>query len=174
MYVNNQPQKKNITSKLRSLDFSFFMLQYIWYCFKASQIKGIGSERLKKLLKILAVLAVIIILLFGGMYMYLSNNLNKLVDAEVREIEIENLKTGTYIGEYSVPPVSATVEVTISDGRIETIKLLDHGNGMGQPAEIIVDIIVSEQSLAVDSISGATYSSRVIVKAVEDALIKAE
>ena len=125
-------------------------------------------------MKILGILAVVVIVLFGGMYMYLSNNLEKLTETEVRDIEVESLKAGTYIGEYSVPPVSAKVEVTIEDGRIDNIKLLDHGNGKGQPAEIIIDDIVSKQSLAVDSISGATYSSRVIVKAVEDAMIKAE
>lgn len=108
------------------------------------------------------------------MYIFLSNNLEKLVNAEIQDIDIESLKPGIYIGEYSVPPVSATVEVTVENGRIEEIELLDHGNGMGQPAEIIIDDIVDEQSLEVDIISGATYSSRVIVKAVEDALLKAK
>ena len=131
-------------------------------------------ENLKKLLKILGILTVVIAVIFAGMYMFLSNNLEKLVDAEIQEIDIESLKPGIYIGEYSVPPVSATVEVTVESGRIEGIELLDHGNGMGQPAEVIIDDIVDEQSLEVDIISGATYSSRVIMKAVEDALLKAK
>jgi uncharacterized protein with FMN-binding domain len=129
---------------------------------------------LKKLLKILGILTVVIAVIFAGMYIFLSNNLEKLVNAEIQDIDIESLKPGIYIGEYSVPPVSATVEVTVENGRIEEIELLDHGNGMGQPAEIIIDDIVDEQSLEVDIISGATYSSRVIVKAVEDALLKAK
>ena len=129
---------------------------------------------MKKLLKISGFLTVVIAVIFAGMYMFLSNNLEKLVDAEIQEIDIESLKPGIYIGEYSVPPVSATVEVTVESGRIEGIELLDHGNGMGQPAEVIIDDIVDEQSLEVDIISGATYSSRVIMKAVEDALLKAK
>lgn len=72
-----------------------------------------------------------------------------------------------------MPPVSATVEVIIEGGRIEDIRLLDHGNGMGQPAEAIIEDVVEDQSLDVDSVSGATYSSRVILKAIEAALIEA-
>jgi uncharacterized protein with FMN-binding domain len=72
-----------------------------------------------------------------------------------------------------VPPVSATVEVIIEGGRIEDIRLLDHGNGMEQPAEAIIEDVVEDQSLDVDSVSGATYSSRVILKAIEATLIEA-
>lgn len=129
---------------------------------------------MKTLLKISGFLTVVIAVIFAGMYMFLSNNLEKLVNVEIQDIGIESLKSGIYIGEYSVSPVSATVEVAVENGRIEEIKLLDHGNGMGQPAEIIIDNIVDEQSLEVDIISGATYSSQVIVKAVEDALLKAK
>ena len=72
-----------------------------------------------------------------------------------------------------MPPVSATVEVIIEGGRIEDIRLLDHGNGMGQPAEAIIEDVVEDQSLDVDSVSGVTYSSRVILKAIEATLIEA-
>ncbi|HMM69302.1 FMN-binding protein [Gudongella oleilytica] len=72
-----------------------------------------------------------------------------------------------------MPPVSATVEVIIEGGRIEDIRLLDHGNGMEQPAEAIIEDVVEDQSLDVDSVSGATYSSRVILKAIEATLIEA-
>ncbi len=72
-----------------------------------------------------------------------------------------------------MPPVSATVEVIIEGGRIEDIRLLDHGNGMEQPAEAIIEDVVEDQSLDVDSVSGVTYSSRVILKAIEATLIEA-
>ncbi len=44
---------------------------------------------------------------------------------------------------------------------------------MGQPAEAIIEDVVEDQSLDVDSVSGATYSSRVILKAIEATLIEA-
>ena len=50
------------------------------------------------------------------------------------------------------------------------IRILEHKNERGQAAETIVDQIVSEQKIDVDAISGATNSSKVIKKAVENAL----
>ncbi len=128
---------------------------------------------LRKLLKVLGIILVVVVVAFTGMYFYLSRNLDELVESPIESFDVSSLESGTYVGEYSVPPVSATVEVRISDGRIDQILLLDHGNGMGQPAEAIIDDVIEKQSLQIDSISGATYSSRVILKAIEDALSKA-
>jgi len=37
---------------------------------------------------------------------------------------------------------------------------------------VIVDSVIENQSLDVDAISGATYSSKVILKAIENALAR--
>ena len=128
----------------------------------------------KRWQRILIVVAIVIVVIFAGSYMYLKSSLENLVSMEVDYIEITQLKDGSYIGEYSVLPVSVTVEVKIANGRIKDINILDHGNGMGQPAEVITERVIDEQSLEVDSISGATYSSRVIIKAIENGLNKAK
>ena len=107
---------------------------------------------LRKLLKVLGIILVVVVVAFTGMYFYLSRNLDELVEAPIENIDVSSLESGTYVGEYSVPPVSATVEVRISDGRIDQILLLDHGNGMGQPAEAIIDDVIEKQSLQIDSI----------------------
>ncbi|MCI8299875.1 MAG: FMN-binding protein, partial [Lachnospiraceae bacterium] len=43
-------------------------------------------------------------------------------------------------------------------------------NGRGSRAEVVVDRIIEEQKIEVDAVSGATNSSTVIKKAVENAL----
>jgi uncharacterized protein with FMN-binding domain len=63
--------------------------------------------------------------------------------------------------------------VTVKNHTIKKIELLKHKNGQGQGAEIIPDKVMEVQSLKVDSVSGATYSSKVILKAIQDALLKA-
>jgi uncharacterized protein with FMN-binding domain len=47
---------------------------------------------------------------------------------------------------------------------------LEHRNGQGEAAEVIPQMVVDAQSLQVDAISGATFSSKVILLAIEDAL----
>lgn len=74
-----------------------------------------------------------------------------------------------YVGEYDVDFVYAKVEVTVQNGAVTNIDILEHKNGRGKPAEIVADRIIQEQRIDVDAVSGATNSSVVIKKAVENA-----
>jgi len=82
----------------------------------------------------------------------------------------EKLPDGTYRGVYDGGLVVAEVAVTILAKKIESVELLRHDHGRGAEAEKIVDSIVEAQSLEVDVFSGATVSSKAILKAAENAL----
>ncbi len=86
------------------------------------------------------------------------------------EINISDIADGVYIGEYDVNFIYAKVEVTVQNGKITNINILEHRNERGKAAEAITNKIVDEQRIDVDAISGATNSSTVIKKAVENAL----
>lgn len=88
------------------------------------------------------------------------------------DVDVSNISDGIYEGEYDVGYIYARVEVTVTSGEISKIALLEHQNERGTPAEIITDKIVEEQKIDVDAISGATNSSKVIKKAVENAVMK--
>lgn len=103
----------------------------------------------------------------------LEVKLQQLAHTEITDVDLTSAKDGDYIGNYSAFPVSAEVKVTIKSHVLKEIKLLKHNNGQGQGAEIIPDKVIEAQSLKVDSVSGATYSSKVILKAIQDALLKA-
>ena len=85
-------------------------------------------------------------------------------------IDISGLSNGTYIGAYTFGPVKAVVEVTVFSGSIAGVAIKEHRTGQGQQAEGIIDSVIAAQSFEVDDISGATWSSRAILKAVEAAL----
>lgn len=86
------------------------------------------------------------------------------------EVNLSTLADGTYVGECNVDVLYAKVQVTLTGGRITSIELLEHKNERGASAEPIVGRIIQEQRVDVDAISGATNSSKVIKKAVENAL----
>lgn len=127
---------------------------------------------MKKWMKILILF--IVVLLIGSVivYNFLSGNLEELMSKPVSAIKLEEISDGNYVGEYSSFPVNAKVNVTVIDHEITKIDILEHGHGRGAEGEKIIDSIIEQQSLAVDAISGATYSSMVIIQAVEEALIK--
>jgi uncharacterized protein with FMN-binding domain len=86
--------------------------------------------------------------------------------------EIHAVANGEYTGECDVGYIFAKVKVTVIDGAITSIELLEHRNERGKAGEAIIDEMLSEQRADVDAVSGATNSSKVIKKAVEHALIK--
>lgn len=81
------------------------------------------------------------------------------------KLNLQNKKDGVYSGE-----VYTGIVNVLEDGKITAVDIVRHDNGKGSPAEIIVDRIIDAQSLKVDLISKATYSSKAILKAVENAL----
>jgi uncharacterized protein with FMN-binding domain len=86
--------------------------------------------------------------------------------------DISSVADGEYIGECDVGYIFAKVNVTVIDGVITNIDILEHRNERGKAGEGVIDEILSEQCTDVDAVSGATNSSRVIKKAVENALEK--
>ena len=89
-----------------------------------------------------------------------------------QEVRLTAVRNGTYVGEGDRFPVHVKVEVRVRGGRIMEIRVLEHRQGRGREAEKIVERVLREQSLDVDAVSGATYSSQAILKAIKDALKK--
>ena len=88
----------------------------------------------------------------------------------ISQTDISALADGIYEGDCDVGYIYAKVRVTVIDGRIIAIDLLEHRNERGAAGEGVLERIVSEQNVGVDAVSSATNSSRVIEKAVENAL----
>ncbi len=91
-------------------------------------------------------------------------------DIDVQTPNFTGLPDGAYTGSFDGGLVKATVNVAIAGGRIEKVTIVSHKCGKGKPAEVIVNDVVKRQSLDVDAVSGATRSSKVILKAIEVAL----
>ena len=88
----------------------------------------------------------------------------------IQDVDLSKVPDGVYVGSQDAVLVAAEVRVTVADGTIRRIEILRHENGRGKPAEGVLDRVVAAQSLRVDAVSGATSSSKVLLKAVENAL----
>jgi len=127
---------------------------------------------MKKILLILSIIILTIIIAGSIAFNRMNKKLQSLVDIKVRTIDLNFIEDGTYHGTYTVFPVKVVLEVIIKNKKIEDIKIIEHVNGKGKAAENILKHIIEEQMIDVDVIAGATYSSRVIQKAIENALLK--
>ncbi|MDR2478179.1 MAG: FMN-binding protein [Treponema sp.] len=93
-----------------------------------------------------------------------------LKDIVITSPDLSVIPDGTYRGDSKVGPVRVTLDVTVQDRTITGIEIIRHFNGLGKKAEAIVPAIIAAQSLEVDVVSGATGSSKAILKAVENSL----
>jgi uncharacterized protein with FMN-binding domain len=90
----------------------------------------------------------------------------------IADVSLASVKDGDFGGSQDNSPITAKVQVEVKDGKINSIKVLEHKHGPGHGAEAIIDRVMAAQSLKVDAISGATLSSKVMLKAIESALEK--
>lgn len=83
---------------------------------------------------------------------------------------------GTYTGTAAGKNGDVKVEVTFSANAIDSVKVVEHSETAGISDGAIENIptaIVENQSLAVDTVSGATITSEAILNAVADAVAQA-
>lgn len=84
--------------------------------------------------------------------------------------DLADIADGAYAGGWDAGMVRTSVMVSMAGGRISRVEIVEHECGRGKPAEAIVEDIVKEQSLEIDTVSGATVSSKAILKSVDMAL----
>ena len=126
---------------------------------------------------IIAIVATsIVIAVFFGVRFIVSvrDYQNAVANTTFIHMDASNIPDGVYVGDYDVSLIYAKVEVFVENEAISDIKILEHRNGRGANAERIIADIVAQQKLDVDAITGATNSSIVIKKAVDNALSNAK
>ena len=129
---------------------------------------------MKRVGKTLLVIACVIGITVGGVRLAMDRQVTKMyaqLDA-VAVVAPEQVADGTYEGTAETPLVKVTVEVTVQNHALRNIRLLRHENGQGAPAEAMLPDMLNRNTSEVDSVSGATLSSKAIRAAVRDALAK--
>lgn len=132
--------------------------------------------------KRLAAVVIAVVILTAGIgaykgfeyYKTLKDYRERIATMKINNVDLKKIPDGSYTGSSEAIWVAAEVKVEVRDHRIVKIDLLSHKNGKGLSAEVITQKVVEAQSLEVDVITGATSSSKVILKAIENALRSAQ
>ena len=100
--------------------------------------------------------------------------MRKIESIKVEDVDLTKVKDGEYLGETKAEDSSAKVKVIVKNHEIKNIEILELIDKQGKQAKQITQRVLENQSLDVDTITGATYSSKVILKATEEALKKGQ
>jgi uncharacterized protein with FMN-binding domain len=126
--------------------------------------------------KLIIILIIILVLVAGGFItinIIMSNHERQIDDISITDLDLNRIPDGTYIGKHYVFPIDVEVNVTVKNHKITNIELVKHQHGQGEEAEEMANRVLEAQSLMVDAVTGATSSSKVILKAIEKALAEA-
>jgi uncharacterized protein with FMN-binding domain len=135
-------------------------------------------KRKGKFRMIIIIVVIVIAVFLGGAIVLTSGERREGKNLPIAVIDFTKLNDGTYIGEYEGGMKKLRtnkVQVTVSSGKVTEIKILEHKeNQKPEFTDKLYGRVIEEQSLQVDTVSGATITSKAYLKSVEDALMKAQ
>jgi uncharacterized protein with FMN-binding domain len=146
-----------------------------------SEMKTKRKEKGKMSVWLIVLIIIVAVLGIGGAigWSYLSREHNEARNISLDGADFNNLKDGVYIGEYEGGMYkwrANEVQVTVSSGKVTDIEQINSSDPGKENTNqsLLYDRVIKDQSLQVDTISGATLTSKAYLKAVENALIKAQ
>lgn len=115
------------------------------------------------------ILLLVIALVFGIRFGNAQSRFRAVIQKTAPAAAGSAFADGTRSAEYREGEISATVEVTVASGRIDSMRLISGQNVDATLAETIFSRVRAAGSTSVDAVSGATASSAVLLKAVSAA-----
>lgn len=121
----------------------------------------------------LVVLTLVIFAAYGYVAVYLPQTAEhkQVREMVIQDVDLEQIPDGMYQGSFNYASFTYLVEVKMSKHQIESIKVLQNRESKhAKEAEGVVTRVQRDQTLQVDTISGATTTSKALLKAIENAL----
>lgn len=132
-----------------------------------------NEKRNKKVIKAALIVFLVILFLMSAallcLFVKVKGEKKNIVNVP---IDLSQVRDGEYEGHSETTLVKVDVKVVVEGENIQNIQLIRHVCGKGEPANAMLDTMIQENTYDVDTVSGATMSSKVIKNAVNDALQK--
>ncbi len=126
---------------------------------------------MKKFLKIIISLLLILVLIFVSGIFYLTRGLKEGENLVINSVDLSKIDDGIYFGEYKKGRWDNTLDITVTGHKITEIKIKDDVKfSMPDVSEKLFKNVIESQNTTVDTVSGATVTSKAYLKSIENAL----
>lgn len=126
-----------------------------------------------KFLRIIGIITAIIAVIIISITIFMNKGQNEVASTEINDINLSNVEDGKYTGSFDGYRWSNTVEVTVASKKITSITFVTGQTfRIKEIEDTLISNVIDKQSTKVDTISGATLSSKAILKAIENAFNK--
>ena len=130
---------------------------------------------------LITVLALLVLLAIGGGigWSFISKEHREARSLPLNNVNFDKLNDGTYHGLYEGGMYQwryNECDVSVADGRVAEIHMTSSNDPGAEntDTEMLYERVVAAQSLQVDTISGATLTSKAYLQCVENALLPAQ
>jgi uncharacterized protein with FMN-binding domain len=143
------------------------------------QGKQKGKSKVKGCLIVLLIILVILAIGGGIGWSFVAKEHREAASLPLNAVDFDKLGDGTYHGVYAGGMYKWRVnacDVTVTNGKVTGIQLVGNTdpNAEKMYTNTLYDRVIKSQSLQVDTISGATLTSKAYLQCVENALIPAQ
>ena len=126
---------------------------------------------MKKILKIVLSLFVIFSLIIVSGIFYLSRGLNTGENIKLNGVDLQNIEDGVYEGDYQAGRWSNKLAVVVKNNKIMKIDIKDDVTFMNSAVtKEVFNKVIKAQDTRVDTVTGATVTSKAYLKAIENGL----
>ena len=119
--------------------------------------------------KVLKWTGIIVLALIAIMMIYAFQGKDETHNLKIQTVSLSQISDGNYLGSYDSFRWSNSVEVTVKDHIISSIKVIRPPNNR-DVSKALIDKVIKEQTPAVDVGSGASIDGKAFLKSVETAL----
>jgi len=100
-----------------------------------------------------------------------SSEFKAAAKMEIGQVDLALVPDGEHLGTFACDGFDYRVSVAVKDHRIEAVKILSNlDTKYAKKAEGVAPAILERQTPKVDAVTGATVSSKMLMKAAENAL----
>jgi len=130
-----------------------------------------GKKSHKKAVIITIVCVVLVIILaIVGFTLWFTHGLSSYAKMPIKKFDFLKVPDGTYKGSFNGGRFSNTVMVTVKNHKVTDIAILKDVTFKMSKVSQLFGRVIKAQSLNVDTLTGATVTSKAFLKSVENAL----
>jgi uncharacterized protein with FMN-binding domain len=153
--------------------FTIGTLILVWLTFLISSLKPWGVKKSRNFLKepTRVIISIAIFFILISVIVVSSVSLNYYRNIPIRNSDLSQLADGDHYGELEMGGFTFSLSVVVKNKQIQEINIINNRNSnYARHAEAVIIRIIGKQNANMAAITGATTSSKVLMKAVEKAI----
>lgn len=128
---------------------------------------------MKKVLKFVLIIIILMVLTAAGGIYYLTHGMDDVKEMSLNGINLTRISDGTYYGSCESGRWANTLAIHVEGGRITKIDVSKDVRFVQEGvSNDLFEKVISKQDTRVDTVSGATITSKAYLKAIENAFVQ--